>query len=317
MVNDSITTALRLLGRFWLEELTAADLETVEGLSPLAETLPDDRTGLLTGLAVEFQRLFGFNLPPYESTFVDPSGMLMAPATERVQALYRQGGWQTPPGVRAGAPDHLGLELMAWADWLAAARETAEKIDLRKGELAGRLHTRHLVLWVPAFVLAFQRLKPQPFYHTLSELTLDLLLAMLPEDPIPAGEDPFPDLPDDSVEEQRAEEAVEKEPLRPLVKRLLLPRAAGLYLTREDIAQAGQAVGLPATLGDRYQMLTALFRAAAQYDLRPRLVAQLIRCWAEAEAAYERLAVEYPAWTVYAQAWRRRLAETRTRLQNF
>ena len=46
--------------------------------------------------------------------------MLMAPASDRVQALYRQAGWHIPDKSRAGAPDHLGLELLALADWLEA-----------------------------------------------------------------------------------------------------------------------------------------------------------------------------------------------------
>ena len=88
------------MGRFWLEEVTPKEFGILNALPELAQTLPALAETHLTGLAVEYQRLFGFNLPPYESVFIDPSGMLMTPATERVQRLYRQGGWQLPVDVR-------------------------------------------------------------------------------------------------------------------------------------------------------------------------------------------------------------------------
>src|SRR5262245_57567155 len=89
-VTSPIATALRLLSHFWLEEVRPDDLATITALSPLAETLPNPNPATLTDLAVEYQRLFGFNLPPYESVFIDPSMMLLAPATARVQTLYQQ-----------------------------------------------------------------------------------------------------------------------------------------------------------------------------------------------------------------------------------
>ena len=167
---NPITTAYRILGHFWLEEIKADDADTIAALPELAQTVPNTAAGTLTGLAVEYHRLFGFNLPPYESVFIDPSSMLMSPATERVQALYRQGGWQLPPNVRAGAPDHVGAELLALAHWL----------DSSHLDLAHRLHTRHLALWAPVFTTTLWRLTPHPFYQTLGTLTVAMLLSTLP-----------------------------------------------------------------------------------------------------------------------------------------
>ena len=91
-----IATTLRILCHFWLEEVKPGDAKTIIALPELAQTLFPVEAATFTDLAVEYQRLFGFNLPPYESVFVDPSAMLMAPATERVQNLYQSAGWSHP-----------------------------------------------------------------------------------------------------------------------------------------------------------------------------------------------------------------------------
>ena len=52
--------------------------------------------------------------------------MLLAPAAHRVQQQYDRSSFAPPP-VRAGAPDHLGLELLA-ADAVASPVVTAVKM---------------------------------------------------------------------------------------------------------------------------------------------------------------------------------------------
>lgn len=338
---DPLIAALRLLSHFWLEEVRSDDLATIAALPELVETLPLTDAAAVTDLAVEHQRLFGFNLPPYESIFVDPAAMLLAPATARVQALYRQAGWAPPAHARVGAPDHVGLELLALAEIQAKAKAEA------KAELAGlahRLHTMHLALWVPAFVLTLRWLTPHPFYAVLGELTLDLLLTTLPPDApfiihnskftiqnsqLIDSPDPFPALPPPPVYKDRLnpdEPVFEENPdfsppasielemglgLRELVKRLLTPREAGLFVTQADITRISRTLDLPMVRGERSSMLETLFRQAGEYELVPALLDQLRQLLAEAEAAYQSWADEYPAWTAYSQAWRKRVTATR------
>jgi TorA maturation chaperone TorD len=319
---ESIANALRIVSHFWLEEVQPNDLMLITTLPELAETIPQPGTAELTALSVEYQRLFGFNLPPYESVFIDPSAMLMAPATERVQILYQDTGWTPPAGARAGAPDHLGLELLALADWL----------DQGSTEVADKLQTRHLALWAPVFILTLPRLDPHPFYTRLAELTLDLLLTLLPANPVPPDLDPFPDLPPppkfrgteeswpqfesavlepDSLPSSDGTDEI-KTGLRGLIKRLLRPREAGLFLTRDDIARLGLALDLPGAMGDRYRMLETLFRSARQYDQLPSLSHQLNQIFAKAFSTYTSLASEHPVWSAYAKAWQKRLTATQT-----
>lgn len=317
-----IASALRLLGHFWLEEVKPADLATLAALPELAQGLPHQDAAGLAELAVEYQRLFGFNLPPYESVFVDPSVMLATPATARVQGLYRQSGWQPPARTRVGADDHLGLELLALADGLESGQTG----------LAQALHTRHLALWLPAFVLSLQRLKPHPFYRLLGDLTLELILSTLPEAPLPPGVDPFPALhlpveAGDMLEVVELQEEAEDYPLsvaneeeevglRDLVKRLLPPCQVGLFLSREEIAGLGQRLKLPPVVGERSRMLESLLKAAGQYELVPALFEELQAVLGEAETVYQAWAVEFPVWTPYAQAWRQRLATTHRYLED-
>lgn len=311
-MTSPITTAMRLLAYFWLEELTPNEMETIAALPELAETLSGGDAANLTSLAVDYQRLFGFNLPPYESIFIDPTAMLQAPATERVQALYRQAGWTPPPGTRTGAPDQLGLELLALADWSEAGQIS----------LARQLHTEHLALWLPPFVVALRRLAPPPFYATLAELTLDLLLTTLPDVSQTLPAEPFPDLPPPPVYRGSDEPPLEVEPegddslgLRRLLSRLLVPREAGLYLSREEIARISRSLDLPVAMGERYRMLETLFRSAGQYELVPALVERLTTRLTETEAAYQQVAEAYPHWQPYAAAWVKRLGETKKMIE--
>lgn len=306
--DGSLVAAFRLLGQCWLEEVRLEDLETLQALPELAETLPADDEDVITELAVEYQTLFGFNLPPYESVFVDPAAMLMAPATARVQALYRQAGWQPPTDVRAGAPDYLGLELLALAEWLG-----------QEDELARRLHTRHLALWLPPLVEALQRLGAHPFYTTLADLTLNLILATLPEQPLPDGHDPFPTLPPPPVYTAHGmdePESGETEPARlhDLVRSLLTPRDTGLYVTRQDVAAIGRVLELPGVVGERRRMLTTLFRLAGQYDALADLHRELVRLFQRAGTTYAEWAAAYPAWSRYAHAWQQRLTTAQDRI---
>ena len=317
--NDLIAPAYRTLGRFWLEETTAQDADMLSALPELGQTLPGLDEAHFTDLAVEYQRLFGFNLPPYESIFIDPSGMLMSPASERVVQLYQRGGWQAPPGVRTGASDHIGLELLALADWL----------DRKQTAPARQMHTRHLALWVAPFVLTLQRLKPHPFYAALADLTLDLLLSTLPESTLPHPDDLFPNLPpppvyrgtddtmmmsDDNDDTSSPKKRDGGSPFRPLIKQLLNPREAGLFLTRTDLARLGRTLDLPASVGDRYAMLDSLFRQAMQYELVPQLLDQIGCLFSEVDRTYHQLAIDYPDWQPYAQAWRSRLAAVKNAL---
>lgn len=302
---------LRVLAQCWLSEVRPTDEATLASLPALAEHFPTTPAAF-TDLAIEYQRLFGFNVPPYESVFVDPSAMLDAPATARVAALYARAGWVPPPDARVGAVDHLGLELLALADLLEQGPPPA----------AEWLVTRHLALWLPPLVLALESLRPHPFYAAVARLSQELVLSLLPDDALPVDVDPFPDLPAPPVYRASDEPASPVETavpdsadpddlsLRRLVRHLLAPRTSGLYLTKAVLVNLGRAAELPVGGGERAHMLAGLLRTAGQYDALPQVAAGLlaeIERWA---AGHSATATAWPAWQPYASSWTLRLRRT-------
>lgn len=316
-VTKPLARLLVLLGRFWLQEIQPSDLPVLQALPDLGAHLPPGGGGLLE-LAVEYQRLFGFNLPPYESVYVDPSALLGAPAAALVQELYTLALWQPPAGARAAAADHLGLQLTALGERAVSANPAA-------AQAAGRLWREHSALWAPVFVLALRRLQPHPFYAALGEVTLEALLAPLP----PAAEsfEPFPDLPPAPRYRANLPEAEPGQPdlpdpapeihelegpgLNALVRGLLAPREAGLYLTRQDLVLIGKELQLPPGGGERFRMLRSLFELAGQYQQVEALLSALQERLVQAQAEYRLLVSRFPAWAPYALAWQKRLEATR------
>ena len=176
--RQELARAIRLLGRLWLSELSPDDVAPIRGLPVLGPALDEaiaarggDESVALIDLAAEHHRLFGIEMPPYESVFVDPSGMLGAPASERVAARLERAGWRAPAGVRVAAPDHVGLELLALADFVESGADAA----------ADGLVRDHLALWVPPMVLALPGLGAVGVYGALGELTMGVVLGRLRE----------------------------------------------------------------------------------------------------------------------------------------
>ncbi|MCB9177696.1 MAG: molecular chaperone TorD family protein [Caldilineae bacterium] len=309
-----------------------------------------DDAALVEALAVEYQRLLGFNLPPYESLFVDPSAMLQAPSTGRVRTLYREAGWQIPSDVRAAADDHLGAELLALAELFASGRPA----------LAQRLVDQHLARWLPVFIEAYERLDPAPFYRTLGALTLGTVMGMLPEAPCPApraeldsdpgraaqspraagSSDPAASpevqalldaawqdaarMPGRAPRAARAVEAVDPastplDPdgglgLRELVRQLCAPQSAGFFLSRHDLAVMARAADLPGAAGDRSHMFESLLRSAGAYGMVEPVVAGLLARIDEADASYAAMQETWAAWSATGGLWRARLVASRALL---
>src|SRR5688500_15785453 len=100
-----------LLARLYLGEPDVALAQELRELRILLEQPPDE-AGLpawIAELATEYQRLFGMNVYPYESIFVDRELLLNTAAADRVARLYHDCGFDGA-AARVGAPDHLGLE---------------------------------------------------------------------------------------------------------------------------------------------------------------------------------------------------------------
>lgn len=102
--------------------------------------------------------------------------------------------------------------------------------------------------------------------------------------------------------------------MKKVLRRMLIPCEAGLYITRQDIARIGLALELPGVMGERFHMLKTLFELSAQYDLLPKLLQEIDELFGQVEKSYLGLEAEYPLWQIYGKAWRTRLRETRAAL---
>jgi hypothetical protein len=104
--------------------------------------------------------------------------------------------------------------------------------------------------------------------------------------------------------------------LREVVERLTSPARAGFVLTKQRLATSAAQLNLPVGFGERSQMLTNLFRAAAELD---RLLPLIEALRAEAgrwDSLYLEWATSYPGSAPIWRSWRERLAATRALLDD-
>ena len=102
--------------------------------------------------------------------------------------------------------------------------------------------------------------------------------------------------------------------LRQVIRRLLTPARAGLFLGRDDLTRLGAALGFPLPALDRRIMLEHLFVAAGPAGLLPRLLDLL---GAEAEAwigVYRAWETAYPHAAPIWSDWRTRAENLRAEL---
>jgi len=338
MQNTIPTLRLRresydLLARLYLDEPSTDLCASLRELPPFAEHVPPESTAdaWLSDVAVEYQRLFGMNVYPYESIFVDQELMLNTEATERVARLYQECGFDSL-GARAGAPDHLGLELrmmreLITAELHAQASDDADGVRWARAQQALCLHD-HLACWAPICAQTITRVTTQPLYTLLATLTTELVLSDIDAVPAPvvlprialerqftcretrpsAGDgdlDPESPVPVRSDGGANAEDA---RGINAVVRQLITPATVGVLLTRADISGLGRTLQLPITIGERFQMLRSLFDAAGQFDHLPALLDSLGELFKEEDKAVAALMAACPAWSGYAQDWRQRIA---------
>ena len=311
-----------LLARLFLEELDRPLALYLRGLPGLAEHIPPDPAvdDWLGDLRAEHQWLFGLNVYPYEAIFRDRDLMLNTASTSRVVALYQACGFAPAARLRAGAPDHLGVELALMAELVSRLPHDPPA----RPRIAELLH-QHLAAWLPPCSEALARVARAPLYRALAEIATELVLADLERFPAPetaeigratrhkTGQNaqisevwrteayaPALTPGGEGLEDERG--------LRPIVRRLLTPDDLGVFISRADIAAVGHALALPAPIAEREQMLVALFGAAGQFELVPALLAALGGLLRGADGAYARLAADHPAWVAQGRVWRGRVA---------
>ena len=281
---------LHLLARLWLREPNA------ETVNQACEQLGLPRADP-TDLAQAFADLFVLNVPPYGSVFLDSPSELNGSSAGEVGRVFAESGFDPPELLEVAAPDHLGL-LIGWAE----GRDSSQ-LDLS---------------WIPTCCLAVLR-EPRvhPFYARLAEKTLDWLEARASEKG--EGEGPIPPTPsppnvrpvgDSIVEAIRGEQEDDEVGLGRIVRFLLTPARSGLYFSRGRLGAIALELGLRLPFGSRFDVARALFVAAGESEIAPRLFDTMrgeVTWW---EGSYDRLGRDLPGWSPSSRVWKDRLATT-------
>jgi TorA maturation chaperone TorD len=296
--------AYDLFGHLYLRGVTEDVRSAVAEIGDLADALPS-RADADEAAAVHY-RLFGFNVPPYASLFLDEEARLAGPVAGRVRRWYEQVGFSA--STSGEEPDHLGVELrflalLSGAEADAWRDDRSEDVDdLRR--LQRHLLDGHLLWWLPGLIHVVQQQGP-PFYARLATLTLDLILdhrAALGERA--ATERPPLPPPDLDLDDARTS-------LKDIARFLTVPARCGLYLSRDAITHLGRQDDLPRGFGGRMQMLLNLLRSAAEFGRMEALIDRLsdkVEAW---RAVYQQLQdTDVPGTAPVAEAWKQQLAAT-------
>ncbi len=294
-----------LLGRLYQRGLTSELLSHAAVIPQLnvipTFDFPEDEA------AAEHHALFAFNVFPYQSLFLDPSGLLGGAESTRIHAAYAHSGFQVD--ASDASPDHMGHELNflgflcgaeadAWTDGLPGVAE-----EMRQRQTA--FLDTHLLRWIGSFVEAVSR-QAFPFYAALAELTLMTVadhaaaMGMSTTDRSPAFalSDPL-----DLLESEETS-------LGDITAYLLTPPYSGLFLTRDDIGRLGRRFDLPRGFGERRQLLANLLQAAVTYDQFPPVCTELAAECTQASQRYATMAEEHPVLAPWLVPWMERSRET-------
>lgn len=304
--------AYELLSQLYLHGVTAQHLGVLQDVPDLAEHLvvPHDEDAA----AAEHERLFGREVLPYASVFLEVDGNLGGDVTAAAARRLAAAGLEVPPSE---PPDHLGHEL----GLLRALDEEAGEADpgaaMAPGgepaaEVALDVLDGHLLWWVPALVPAIRRLGP-PFWGVVADLTLDVLAdhrRVLAGNAPPAGPPPWnlrgvPRIP---LDDPTAD-------LREVATFLTLPVRSGLYLAEADARMLGRSRRLPGGFGSRARVLETVFHSAVAYDDMPDLVEGLGTIVSGVRAAMEALAVDGDLPEDFVAPWIERLDRTDAMLE--
>jgi len=277
----------------------------VRTIPELADVVPDPFDA--DAAAADHYDLFGLNVFPYASFFLDASGRLGGPVTDLVRHQLQR--VHLAPENEVEGADHLGHELAYLA--LLAGAEADARADDNRAEVERMQHLqrqfldRHLLWWLPPFVRATAQ-HGHPFYTALAELMWELVIdhrAALGGSPAGALTPEPDDLPNDLLDD-------ESTGLKDIARFIMTPVWSGIVLSRDDVARLGRAERLPRGFGDRTQMLTNLLRSASEYDGLDAVLEQLGRQIGAWRGHYRSVAADGNPLRAVAAFWQARLDTT-------
>jgi len=290
-----------LISRLLTHGLTERDLEAVRQIDVLARHLPapfdPDES------AADHQHIFGFNVFPYESVFLDPSGQLGGVVTSTTIRDYKQAGFEIDSA--AGSPDHIGQQL-AYLAFLSKAQDKAREennqmqLELMREYQRAFLDT-HILCWLPPLVLSIKN-QNTPFYSSLADFTVATVVKHRMSQDRPAGAAFNLPQPPNLFDQEGTG-------LKEIVAYLLTSVYSGIYFSRDDIGRLAKDQSVPRGFGDRRQMMLSLIRSVAAYGDTDQVLSSIQHLANKWEEAYREMAASSEPMPA-AAAWMKRASET-------
>jgi TorA maturation chaperone TorD len=281
-----------LFGRLVGEGLTPQLLPYVQQIPELARAAPQPYGSDIA--AADYQSIFGFNLFPFQSIFLDSTGLVGGRETKRVQKFLMKVGYE---GISDVDPDHVAQLLLCLA---TLCEDGGKEGRQQQAELLGQ----HLLRWLLPFTCAL-KLQKQDFYIALA----DLLVAFVADhagDLVEelGGQRPFTlSQPPDIL-------GSKKNGWKEIVAFLLTPVATGIYLGRDNIGDLARQFKLPRGFGERQQMLVNLFQSAIVYDGFGEMIGELGKVAAAFQSHYSDKQAQFPPDAALAGQWQARAGQT-------
>ena len=240
--------AWTLLGELILKGVSSEVYPVVTQLPVFAALIPPETSA--DQLGAEHQRVFGFEVFPFESVFLGEDGKLGGRVTESVSAAYEQSGF---PGRRSDVEsDHLGIQCAFLGSLSAREAKVLELggADLDQITAAQRQFLDgHLLAWLPAMVASVRGVG-SPFWIAVVEMCLELGLEQRRG---LGGERYRPE----RVELPSLISLLDNPDtrLKDVARFVLSPAHFGCFLGRKTIGEVAIAADGPPGFGGRFQLL--------------------------------------------------------------
>ncbi|MCZ6758244.1 MAG: molecular chaperone TorD family protein [Bacteroidetes bacterium] len=262
-MTDSVLTsnseAYALFSDIFLTGLLGPAQARVRTIPRLREVLVLDTDD---ELAAEHETMFGFNVYPFASLFLESDRMLGGETTQQIRAFASRSGIDV--GSDTNAPDHIATELRIL--------ERLAKNDPPQEDSIAEFIDQHLFSWLPAFVVAVRE-ESNDFYSEVADLMLEHIVDHRRSIPAQSYVRETEPEPEEHLLSDR------DTGIHDIADFLTSPARCGFFLSRSTIAGIAQGSKLPHGFGGRSQMMVTSIRSASAYgglDLVICAIADLI-----------------------------------------
>ena len=263
--------AYELFAELFTFGITTSNLSLVKLIPGLYSTI--DESGIsaqVDNWESDHYDIFGKNVFPYESIYLDVDMNLGGEKAERISDFYQQIGFDPPTSENA---DHIGIELSCLAflcrQELEQDRDTEANVTQSVHDFQRKLIKGHILQWLPMLQHALSS-QANVFYDSICDMTMGTII------------DHYLDLTSSEVDITVNDSdmnilmlADKKTGLKDIVLHLLTPAYSGAFISQSEISRIAKELDLPRGFGNRVQTLMNLIRAAISFDRVPQLLDEI------------------------------------------